>query len=82
MPSNPQLDFALQCPVALDNVLDQGGRITMAHGGGGRMSQRLIESVFMPFFSNEMLDTRHDGAVFSIGNANLAFSTDSMWSVR
>lgn len=41
------------------------------------MSQRLIESVFMPLFSNELLDTRHDGAVFSIGNANLAFTTDS-----
>jgi len=49
----------------------------MAHGGGGRMSQRLIESVFMPLFSNDLLDTRHDGAVFTIGNADLAFSTDS-----
>src|ERR1035441_4905195 len=73
MPNNPKPDFALQCPVPLDN----GGRITMAHGGGGRMSQRLIESVFMPLFSNELLDTRHDGAVFTIGNADLAFSTDS-----
>ena len=73
MPPNPKPDFALQCPAPLDN----GGRITMAHGGGGRMSQRLIESVFMPLFSNELLDTRHDGAVFTIGNANLAFSTDS-----
>ena len=69
----PKPDFALQCPVPLDN----GDRITMAHGGGGRMSQRLIESVFMPLFSNTLLDTRHDGAVFTIGNADLAFSTDS-----
>lgn len=49
----------------------------MAHGGGGRMSQRLIEAVFLPLFSNEFLDTRHDGAVFTIDNAELAFSTDS-----
>ncbi len=69
----PKPEFTLQCPVSVDN----GARITMAHGGGGRMSQRLIESVFMPLFSNELLDTRHDGAVFSIGNANLAFTTDS-----
>ena len=41
------------------------------------MSQQLIESVFMPLFSNALLDTRHDGAVFTIGNASLAFSTDS-----
>lgn len=73
----PKPDFALECPVPLDNTLLDGGRITMAHGGGGRMSQRLIESVFMPLFSNPLLDTRHDGAVFAIGDANLAFSTDS-----
>jgi hydrogenase expression/formation protein HypE len=41
------------------------------------MSQQLIESVFMPLFSNDLLDTRHDGAVFTLGNASLAFSTDS-----
>lgn len=41
------------------------------------MSQQLIESVFMPLFSNDMLDTRHDGAVFAIDQANLAFTTDS-----
>jgi hydrogenase expression/formation protein HypE len=28
-------------------------------------------------FSNRLLDTRHDGAVFTMGNAELAFSTDS-----
>jgi hydrogenase expression/formation protein HypE len=66
-------DFALQCPIPLEDDM----RITMAHGGGGRMSQRLIESVFMPLFSNDLLNTRHDGAVFRIGSANLAFSTDS-----
>ena len=41
------------------------------------MSQRLIESVFMPLFDNPLLQTRHDGAVFTIDQANLAFSTDS-----
>ena len=41
------------------------------------MSQRLIESVFMPLFSNDLLNTRHDGAVFTIDDARLAFSTDS-----
>jgi hydrogenase expression/formation protein HypE len=52
-------------------------RIVMAHGGGGRMSQRLIESVFLPLFANDLIEERHDGAVFRIGNTDLAFSTDS-----
>lgn len=41
------------------------------------MSQRLIESVFMPLFSNDLLNTRHDGAVFNFEGGSAAFSTDS-----
>ena len=66
-------DFVLQCALPSE----EGARITMAHGGGGRMSQRLIDSVFLPLFSNDMLNARHDGAVFSVGDSILAFSTDS-----
>ena len=29
--------------------------VTMAHGGGGRMTRRLVESVFVPAFDNDML---------------------------
>lgn len=49
----------------------------MAHGGGGRMSQRLIESVFLPLFSNDLLNARHDGAVLPLDGSGLAFTTDS-----
>jgi hydrogenase expression/formation protein HypE len=73
MPGGQKPEFAPQCPVPLDN----SGRITMAHGGGGRMSQRLFETVFMPLFRNPLLETRHDGAVFETGGGKLAFSTDS-----
>jgi len=31
----------------------------------------------LPTFDNSLLETRHDGAVFPIGNAKLAFTTDS-----
>lgn len=48
----------------------------MAHGGGGKLSQRLFESVFRPAFSNALLDERHDGAIFT-GSSRMAFSTDS-----
>ena len=63
----------MQCPLPSEDV----ERIVMAHGGGGRMSQRLIESVFLSLFANDLIEERHDGAVFRIGNTDLAFSTDS-----
>jgi hydrogenase expression/formation protein HypE len=49
----------------------------MAHGGGGKLSQRLIEGLFVPLFSNPRLAELHDGARLEIGAARLAFSTDS-----
>lgn len=51
--------------------------IRLAHGGGGRFTQRLIEQVFLPSFDNRLLETRHDGAVFRLGQSRLAFTTDS-----
>ncbi|MBS1828848.1 MAG: hydrogenase expression/formation protein HypE [Acidobacteria bacterium] len=66
-------NFALQCPVELPS--DQ--RIVMAHGAGGRLTQRLIERVFLPAFANAPLEERHDGALIQPNGARLAFTTDS-----
>lgn len=52
-------------------------RVTLAHGGGGRMTLRLIETLFRPAFANAALDAAHDGAALSAGGARLAFTTDS-----
>ena len=52
-------------------------RILLAHGGGGRLMNQLIEKVFLPAFSNEALDPRHDGALFSVQGARLAMTTDT-----
>lgn len=70
----PAPDFtALSCPApaAHDET------VTLAHGGGGTLSQRLFEQVFRPAFANPLLDQRHDGAVFEVAAGQLAFSTDS-----
>ena len=67
------LDFTLQCPV----VLPSDDRIVLAHGGGGRLTQRLIEQVFLPAFANAPLETRHDGALVEVAGRKLAFTTDS-----
>ncbi|ACB77781.1 hydrogenase expression/formation protein HypE [Opitutus terrae] len=52
--------------------------ITLAHGGGGRLTQQLIERVFGPAFRNPALDARHDGAVLNVpAGVRLAFTTDT-----
>jgi len=69
--------FNLNCPVP--RVADD--RIVLAHGGGGRLTHQLIEKIFMPAFSNDMLEQRHDGAVLPLDQvtpgSRLAFTTDS-----
>lgn len=55
----------------------QHERVLLAHGGGGRLMQQLIEQVFLPAYGNTALETRHDGAVFHPGKGRLAFTTDA-----
>ena len=52
-------------------------QITLAHGGGGRMTNQLIEQLFVSAFGNPALNARHDGARLELGGMRLAFSTDS-----
>ena len=52
--------------------------IQLAHGGGGRLTEQLLERIFGPAFGNPALDARHDGAVLAAPvGARLAFTTDS-----
>ena len=52
-------------------------RIQIAHGGGGRLTARLLEEVFYPELGNAALLARHDGAVLDVAAGRLAFTTDS-----
>lgn len=63
-------EFRLACPIpyAPTDV------IQMAHGGGGRVAQRLLDTVFFPAFSNPSLEARHDASAIGEG---LAVSTDA-----
>jgi hydrogenase expression/formation protein HypE len=65
-------DFALACPVPLPG--DE--TIQVAHGGGGRKSGRLIDSIFRPAFDDPELARRHDGARLELSGP-VAFTTDS-----
>src|SRR5690349_936795 len=51
--------------------------VQLAHGGGGRLMQDLIQDVFLRAFHNPLLDTMHDGATWPVERGTLAFTTDS-----
>ena len=61
------------CPIPLSEY----PRVLLAHGGGGRLSQHLIEKMLYPSFENRLLEPLHDGAILSLDGGRLAFSTDS-----
>jgi len=52
-------------------------QIVLGHGSGGKLTADLIDKIFLPAFSNPTLDKLDDQAVLTIGNARLAFTTDS-----
>lgn len=65
-------EFELACPLPLHYE-----QIVLAHGGGGRLMQQLLDSTVQPIFNNSLLKQKHDCAVFSMGNQKMAFTTDS-----
>lgn len=74
-----ELDFtAWTCPLPLRDY----PKIVLGHGGGGRLSNELVESLFLPAFSNEDLDKLSDSAQLDVSEllkdgGRLAYSTDS-----
>ena len=51
-------------------------KINMSHGGGGTMTQSLIDNVFRKHFGNELLLKGEDSAVLEL-SGRAAFTTDS-----
>jgi hydrogenase expression/formation protein HypE len=62
-----------QCPIPIE----QYPNVLLAHGGGGKLTQQLIEKIFLPLFGNPALNARHDGALLELNGTRLAFTTDS-----
>jgi hydrogenase expression/formation protein HypE len=50
--------------------------ITLAHGSGGLLTQRLLNSGVFDLLNNDYLSEQHDGAIFT-ASGKMAFSTDS-----
>lgn len=57
-------------------MLKDTDRITLSHGSGGRAMTELIERVFLAAYAGEGF-SHDDSAVLSVGDARLAFTTDS-----
>jgi len=61
------------CPIPLDRY----PTITLGHGGGGRLSQRLVRDLLLAAYGNDELARMDDGALLDVDAGRLAFSTDS-----
>jgi hydrogenase expression/formation protein HypE len=66
-------DFSASCPIPISDY----PVVTLAHGGGGRLMQNLIERMFLAAFGNAAPEERHDGATLKPGAPRIAFTTDS-----
>ncbi|XLQ11820.1 MAG: hydrogenase expression/formation protein HypE [cyanobacterium endosymbiont of Epithemia adnata isolate EadnSB Bon19] len=66
-------DFNLTCPIALD----QYPQVLLAHGGGGKLMQQLLEKMIFPVFNTTQNTPPHDSAIFDLNTNKIAFTTDS-----
>ena len=63
----------LSCPAPISG----SKQVLLAHGGGGILTQQLIQKIFLPQFENSYLNLLHDGAILPLNGSTVAFSTDS-----
>ncbi len=61
------------CPIPIQDY----PQVLLAHGGGGKLMQQLIQRMFVATFASTELTRQHDGAVFTVDSGRLAFTTDS-----
>ena len=71
MSNNKSFEPACPLPISAKKT------VQLAHGGGGRLMQELIQDVFVRAFHNPLLDPMHDGATWPVEKGILAFTTDS-----
>jgi hydrogenase expression/formation protein HypE len=63
----------LECPIPLQDY----DAVTLGHGGGGKLAQRLIEQLLLPALDNDILRELADGAIVPWEGDRVAISTDS-----
>ncbi len=58
-------------------MIKKTDHIKLSHGSGGKMSQDLIKTIFLPHFNNPYLERLDDSAVFESWSGKIALTTDS-----
>ena len=58
-------------------TIEMSASISLNHGSGGLLSRQLVDELFVPAFSNELLGELGDSAVLPLGLGDLAFTTDA-----
>ncbi|MGK7940374.1 MAG: hydrogenase expression/formation protein HypE [Crocosphaera sp.] len=66
-------DFNIACPIPLD----QYPQVLLAHGGGGKLMQQLLEKMVFSVFKLPEDIPPHDSAVINLPGSKIAFTTDS-----
>lgn len=61
------------CPLPLKDY----PTIVLGHGGGGQLTNELVDYLFKPAFTNPALDRMSDSAVLPLPPGRIAYSTDS-----
>lgn len=56
---------------------EQNKKILLAHGGGGRLTAKLIDDMIVPRFNNSTLARLTDSALLELDSTSLCFTTDS-----
>lgn len=67
------MQFSPTCPFPIQ----QYPHVLLAHGGGGKLMQHLIEGMFLAVFGSKPHDGLHDSVVLNLPSAKIAFTTDS-----
>ena len=68
------LDFeGWSCPLPLRDY----PRVVLGHGGGGALSQDLVDHLFVPAFANPTLEALGDASVVDVPAGRIAITTDS-----
>lgn len=67
-----KIKMQLQCPMPKLDI----DVITLGHGSGGILTNRLLDTGVFKLLQNDLLDKRHDGAILNL-SGKTAFTTDS-----
>ena len=63
-------------PANEEKLSKKQGKVILDHGGGGRASRELVQSYFIPRFTNPFLEKMDDSAVVDFPAGRLAVTTD------